>query len=487
MLYDLDNTDYKTIREKEKQIRFLESEFDDNNVSNKHFSNDVTAWLINHQAMLYGEIILHTIKYFEENSSCSELVMFDHVLVDEYQDLNKAEQRMIDLISKHGSLVVIGDDDQSIYSFKHAYPDGIREFDKSHDNCSDHVFTECRRCPKTVIEKASRLIRHNTNHSPKEFTPYQENQIGELNELISETLIEEVNKISGIINTEREKINLCDFLVLAPTRNVTDGLQNKLHELNIPSKSFFKENILKTDQLKKAFSMLNLLVTPEDIISLRYLLGLGGDKFRTKSYRRVLNYASEQGLTINKVLEKLVAKDINIPYVHRLVQIYSDIKCELQKLRASVADTPMKLSSILVDDASENREFIELLNIAICENASPDDIGLDEWLRRIYKDISKLITLPENIIKGDFVKLMSLHSSKGLSAKCVIIIHIVERRLPREPFGLKEYYQKYVEEQRRLFYVAITRCKGNQPDYSGKLIISTVEGKESRFIKELDI
>jgi len=66
-------------------------------------------------------------------------------------------------------------------------------------------------------------------------------------------------------------------------------------------------------------------------------------------------------------------------------------------------------------------------------------------------------------------------------------MHVIEGLLPREYFGLKEHYQKHVEEMRRLFYVAITRCKGNQPDYPGKMIISTIDGKESRFISELGI
>ena len=486
MLYDLSEA-YGVLRKKEECIRTFETELETDDNSDKRFNYDVLEWLKIHNAMLFGEIITQTIKYFDENPSCPERTMFDHVLVDEYQDLNIAEQKVVDLLSANGSLVVIGDDDQSIYSFKHAHPDGIRKFNETHIGCVDHVFRECRRCPKSVVEIASRLIQHTENRIQRDFVPFKDNQDGEVIPLVHKTTKEEIDELSSMIKTESSIIALSEILVLTPTRNMAESFREKLNDLGILAKSFFKESVLKTDKLKRAFSMLNLLANPDDMVSLRYLLGQGGDKFRAKNYKRILDYASEHSISVIEVLEKVLKNDIKIPYTYQLVQVYSKIHSELQLLKEAVTKAPTELASILIDNDLENTEFVELLKVAVNRTGLLGKIDLEEWLKQVCLDFSRLISLPENIIDGDFVKIMSLHSAKGLSAKYLVVMHTVSGLIPREPTKSIEDYPKYIEEMRRLFYVAVTRCKGNQPDYPGKLIISTIEGRESRFIKELAI
>lgn len=136
MLYDLGEK-FGGLRDKDKRLRAfeaiwarLQSEtpgFQLNEID-QSFERSVTGWLVSHQSMLFGEMIRETYKYLRDNPQCSERNIFDHVLVDEYQDLNKAEQLVIDYLADNANIAVIGDDDQSIYSFKYAHPEGIREF-----------------------------------------------------------------------------------------------------------------------------------------------------------------------------------------------------------------------------------------------------------------------------------------------------------------------------------------------------------------------
>jgi DNA helicase-2/ATP-dependent DNA helicase PcrA len=114
-----------------------------------------------HKAMLVGEVVPLTLAYLRQNPNAPERVGYSHVLVDEYQDLNKAEQVLIDLLSENADLAIIGDDDQSIYAFKHANPEGIREFAESHPGTVDVTLTECRRCPHRVVTLAQTLIQRN--------------------------------------------------------------------------------------------------------------------------------------------------------------------------------------------------------------------------------------------------------------------------------------------------------------------------------------
>jgi DNA helicase-2/ATP-dependent DNA helicase PcrA len=133
-----------------------------------------------HKAMLVGEVVPLTLAYLRQNPNAPERHGFSHVLVDEYQDLNKAEQVLIDLLSENADLAIIGDDDQSIYAFKHANPEGIREFAQSHPGTADVRFTECRRCPHSVVTLAQTLIQRNPGRIRGLLTARAENPQGDV-------------------------------------------------------------------------------------------------------------------------------------------------------------------------------------------------------------------------------------------------------------------------------------------------------------------
>ena len=121
------------------------------------------------KVMLIGEVIPYLVRYLKENPAADEHGEFSHVLADEYQDLNKAEQTAIAYLSEKAHICIVGDDDQSIYSFKNAHPEGIREWKTIHAGCADFEMAECQRCPTTVVEMANSLISHNV-HREKGFS-----------------------------------------------------------------------------------------------------------------------------------------------------------------------------------------------------------------------------------------------------------------------------------------------------------------------------
>jgi DNA helicase II / ATP-dependent DNA helicase PcrA len=125
--------------------------------------------------MLIGEMVPVTLAYVRNNPLCDERDQFEHVIVDEFQDLNRAEQVLVDLLAEQGSLNVIGDEDQSIYSFKHAHPEGIVTFADAHPGTHDETLDVCRRCPTTVVTLANSLITHNQTASGRPLQPRPEN------------------------------------------------------------------------------------------------------------------------------------------------------------------------------------------------------------------------------------------------------------------------------------------------------------------------
>ena len=129
------------------------------------FESDLRSWLNFHRSMLIGQVIPYLYQYLRNNPAAQEHDEFSHVLVDEYQDLNKAEQGIIDLLGPSSENCIVGDDDQSIYSFRHAHPDGIREWVDIKPDVGDFTLDECRRCPTTVTEMAASLIAQSKSPS----------------------------------------------------------------------------------------------------------------------------------------------------------------------------------------------------------------------------------------------------------------------------------------------------------------------------------
>ena len=131
------------------------------NPTDRLFHAALIDWLRFHQAILIGELVPEALRFLRNNPNSEERAAFDHVIVDEYQDLNKAEQELIQLLMGDNAIAIVGDVDQSIYQFRHANPEGIQSYNTDHPGTHDEVLNECRRCPTRVVEIADHLIRNN--------------------------------------------------------------------------------------------------------------------------------------------------------------------------------------------------------------------------------------------------------------------------------------------------------------------------------------
>ena len=151
------------------------------NPIDKQFHDELLNWLKFHNAILIGELVPEALRFLRNNPASPLLKAYDHVIVDEYQDLNKAEQVLLDLLAEHGDNSIVGDVDQSIYSFRYAHPEGIVEFNIAHVDVHDETLSQCRRCPKKVVAIADALIRN--NHPPgagPRLKPKPDNPEGEI-------------------------------------------------------------------------------------------------------------------------------------------------------------------------------------------------------------------------------------------------------------------------------------------------------------------
>jgi DNA helicase-2/ATP-dependent DNA helicase PcrA len=417
------------------------------------FERTLIEWLRFHQGMLIGEIIPELYRYLRNNPDAPERSMYDHVLVDEYQDLNKAEQAVVDLLSMTSSLCVVGDDDQSIYSFKYARPEGIRTFPQTHPGATDHRLLECYRCPTKVVSIANSLIAHNMDREPRQLSAMAANGPGEISIVQVSDITREASVIADFINEQINTFgrNPGEILVLAQRDSIGYPIHAALRAKGIPSKSYYEETELDSEVAQERLAVLKLFVNRADRIALRWLLGTGSPNFRATSYARLRAHCEKTGQTPWDALASLSAGIIQIPYCSGLIERFVAIQNELRFLDEQ-RDVPDFVNRWLRAEFAGAGELRILVGNLMGSVATPEEL-----LILIIEAVSQP-EIPPDVTE---VRIMSLHKSKGLSSPIVIIAGCVDGVLPREPEPATPMAERQValEEQRRLLYVGITRVK----------------------------
>ena len=415
------------------------------------FQQELHKWLMFHKAMLIGELIPEALRYLRQNPLSPHLGSLKHVLIDEYQDLNKAEQTLLDLLTGDAQIFVIGDEDQSIYSFKFAHPEGIADFDESHPETQDFELDECYRCPKNVVELANTLISKNERKQPRSLTAKAENPDGEVHILQWNSIQKEANGIAEIIKSriDSQKISPDQVLVIAPRRQIGYKIRDALNTIGVSAHSFFHEEELDTDDARQAFTLLTLLANPDDRVALRCWCGLGSPSLRNGAWKRLWNHCNETGDTPRTALERLTSGELNIPYTNPLVEQYQDLQNRLKELE-NVRGQEL-VDAIFPDGEDWVHPFRDLTS----------SIEGDEFdAQKLQEFLQANISQPELPRDVDYVRIMSLHKSKGLTADLVVVAGCIEGLIPTYYTDKTPQEESdLLEEHRRLFYVAITRCR----------------------------
>lgn len=208
----------------------------------KEFLRICTDWLLFHQSLLIGELITLSVKYLRDNPKAQEINIYKHILIDEYQDLNKAEQHFLSLLTRNSNVMVVGDEDQSIYEqLKFARPEGILEYHKAHDNVTDHRLNLCFRCPPKIVIMANELIQHNQNRSDHILLPKEDNPDGEIFIHQFEDINDELNSIARLIELKitSGEFKKKDIIVLTPIKELGYQLKELLMNKELTSRAFF--------------------------------------------------------------------------------------------------------------------------------------------------------------------------------------------------------------------------------------------------------
>jgi DNA helicase-2/ATP-dependent DNA helicase PcrA len=457
----LRETNYGNKREATKSIRAFEAAWaklqseqpgwalDENDQA---FHDALIKWLTFHKAILIGELIPLALQYLRDNPACGERQAFDHVLVDEFQDLNKAEQVLLDILAENCNHFLVGNADQSIYSFRFAHPEGIITFNEAHPGTRDETLADCRRCPQRVVELADNLIHRNYPAGTlSRLRPFAKNPDGQIAIVQWQDIQQEAQGIADFCHHLVNQSGYLprDILILCPRRMIGYGIRDASRDSDISAHSFYYEEALEPTEAQTSLCLLSLCCDHDDRVALRYWLGLGSPSWNARGYENLRRHCQETGETPYNVLVAIVSGNLTLSYTVPLIERFRQLENELAEL------LDLRGYALLDRLFPEGSEWSGAIRDAVLTRLTADTEP-----RELLDSLKTQITQPEMPEEGNFARVMSLHKSKGLTSRIVIVAGCIEGLCPVHNDDLTpDEKEAYFKKQRRLFYVATTRCR----------------------------
>jgi DNA helicase-2/ATP-dependent DNA helicase PcrA len=427
---------------------------------------------------------------------------FKYLLIDEYQDTNPVQYQIAKLLAAvHENICVVGDDAQSIYSFRGATIENILQFQKDYDDVKLVKLEQNYRSSASILEVANHVIKNNQGQIPKNL--WTENEEGEKIKLVRTMTDNEEGKfVADAIqeNKLRNHFYNNDFAILYRTNAQSRSFEESLRRTGIPYKIYGGLSFYQRKEIKDYIAYLRIIANTKDEEGLKRIINYPARGIGKTTMEKCLVIAGEQNITFYEVLEKAKAfgfKAGTLTAIEEFVTMIKYFQNQLTKHNAyDVAVQVGKHTNIvkeLFNDKSTEglaryENIQELLNSIKEWTESPSnedgeqgDKGLGAYLQQIT-----LITDADNDKnEADSVKLMTVHAAKGLEFACVFVVGLEETLFPS---GMSVNTREELEEERRLFYVAVTRAKrhlwlshANSRYRFGQL----VQNDPSRFIEEM--
>ncbi|MBQ8326249.1 MAG: UvrD-helicase domain-containing protein [Lachnospiraceae bacterium] len=408
-----------------------------------------------------------------------------YILCDEYQDVNDKQEKLLDLLSgKYHNLTVVGDDDQCIYGWRGSKVDYMVNFDKKYPNVKDFYLSENFRSTPQIVNVANSLIEANQNRLSKKM--FTNNQSG--NKPVYHNLKTEAEEATWIAETI-QKGNMqgkkySDHAVLVRASSQTRALEEAFIRKKVPYKILNGAQFYGSEEIKTVLSYLRMIYAMSDL-DFGWTIQRPRRGFGKKSVQTLKSYADAHGITLFEAFGEQI--DCGLIKKKSLIDYYNGI----QKLHQTYGNHSAKeLVHLVLDmgyreeleqDVDQNKidnvtEFIT--TVAAMEEDNQDSISLEELLAHFA-----LFSGQDDDTDKDVVKVMTIHTAKGLEFDTVFVNGMVEGQFPSK----KLRNQDELEEERRLFYVAVTRAKKMLYISSYDVKAADYEVRKSGFLKDIDV
>ncbi len=458
-------------------------------------------------AMDFDDLLVYTYVLFQNHEDIRQkyIERFQYVLVDEYQDTNYAQQSIVVLLTKgHGRVCVVGDDAQSIYSFRGANIDNILDFQKEYGGAKLSKLEQNYRSTQLIVQAANSLIRHNERQIPKDV--FSENEHGE--KLMLKPAYSDKEEAIIVCNDIRrirrqDQCRYSDFAILYRTNSQSRSFEEQMRKDGIPYRIYGGLSFYQRKEIKDVIAYFRLVSNPNDEEALRRIINYPTRGIGDTTVAKIVEVANLHGVSLWTVISQPIVFGLSVS------------KATMSKLSAFQMLIAGWADRLTTEDAYELGHSIIMesgISKEIYSSNNPDDLSrqenLEEFLggmqdfvaSRQEEDQADHVYLPDFLQEvalltdldsdsgdaDDKVSLMTIHAAKGLEFPTVFVVGLEENIFP-SPMCINS--MRELEEERRLLYVAITRaekhciltCAQNRWRY-GRMEYDT----PSRFIRDIE-
>lgn len=404
----------------------------------------------------FDDLLKKPVELFNSNKEVLEKYQdkFKYILIDEYQDTNEVQYKLVKLLSKkYLNLFVVGDPSQSIYAFRGANYQNILNFEKDFKGCTVIKLPQNYRSTQTILDAANEVISHNKQRKDLDlFSDLGQGvkikYIRTFNDSMeNKRVVDEIQKLY------EEGYNRKDMAIFYRTNAQSRSIEDALVKANIPYKVFGSFYFYKRKEIKDLLAYLKLIANPSDDVSLERVINEPKRKIGDKTIEnlrekaRSLNISMFEAIDSGKELEfkNLILNLIEISKDTSITGLI-DKTLELSKMKETYENDKSLESDIRLENLMEFRSVSETYE------KETGNVNLSDFLM----EVSLVSDAAEYSLDSDAVTLMTVHSAKGLEFKVVFIIGLEENIMP---ISKALYDDEELEEERRLMYVAITRAK----------------------------
>jgi DNA helicase-2/ATP-dependent DNA helicase PcrA len=427
---------------------------------------------------------------------------FKYIMIDEYQDTNAVQYQIIKLLAAvHENIAVVGDDAQSIYSFRGATIENILQFQKDYDDVKMVKLEQNYRSTQSILNVANEVIKNNKGQIPKEL--WTENLEGDKIKLVRTMTDNDEGKfVADTIQEQKLRNHFYnrEFAILYRTNAQSRSFEESLRRMGIPYRLYGGVSFYQRKEIKDVLAYLRVIVNTQDEEPLKRIINYPVRGIGKTTVEKAVIFANEHNISMWEVLTKAGEfgfKAGTLEAINNFVTMIKYFQSMLTTKNAydvavQVGKHTNLIKELFNDKTTEGlaryENIQELLNSIKEWTESPgnDDGELgDKSLGSYLQQITLLTDADEDKDNSDVVKLMTIHAAKGLEFACVFVAGIEETLFPS---AMSINTREELEEERRLFYVAVTRAKKNlwltyaNTRYRfGQL----VQNEPSRFIEEM--
>ena len=441
----------------------------------------------------FGDLILHCVKIFEKNLDIRKLYSknFKYILVDEYQDTNLIQSKWLNYLAEYNeNICCVGDDDQSIYSWRGAEIKNFLKFDKIYENTKIIRLEKNYRSTQNILSVASKLIENNQNRVGKKL--YTNSDNGELVSLnCYNNGRDEATGVGDRIEKLKKKYSLNNISILVRAIFQTREFEERFLKIGLPYRIIGGIKFYERAEIKDCIAYLRIIHQAQDDLSFERIINVPKRSIGDSTIKQINEYAKKNELSLEVASKKLLENNKIKPKTKIGLTSFLNL---IEKWRNDFNVKKfghIKLLQTILDESSysqmlKNKKDLEnenrLENIKELLNAMKEFDNLESFLEHVA-----LATSIDKNWEGQKVNLMTIHASKGLEFDVVFLPGWEEGLFPHQK-SIEEKGEKGLEEERRLAYVGITRAKklvnisfSMNRFYQGDWIDSMA----SRFIDEL--